>query len=356
MLVENIKVNVDGMEIEVSKDTTLLEISKMFNKKNKKPIIAKLNGDVYELTAMPKNGDDIEFLDVTNSIANRVYANGLIMLINYVFNELYHGKKVITVKHSVDRALCIETSSNITKEELSNVEKKMHALVDANLPITRVTVLKSEAIEYFNKNNDKSRVNLLGYINNTYVHLYKIGSMYDYITNKMPSETSCLDEFKLAYLDDDEFILEFPDVYTGKIRNYVHHEKFFDVFHQEKDWGKLVHIENVSDLNNVVSAGYIDYLIRISETMMNNKILEQVKAIKASGNKIKVVLIAGPSSSGKTTSCSKLAMYLYGFGLTPKMISMDNFFKERVNTPKKPNGEYDFECLEALDLDRKSVV
>lgn len=349
-MVENIKVKIEGIEIEVNKDTSLLEISKMFNQKKRKPIIAKINDVVSELFASPKNGDNIEFLDLTNYMANRVYVNGLVLLLNYAFNEIYHGENIITVKHSVDKALCIETSKKITKTELANVEKKMHSLVEANLPINKVTVLKNEAIEYFKKHNDKSKVRLLEYMTSTYVHLYKIGNMFDYFTIKMPSETSPLEEFKLNYLDDNEFILEYPSANTGKIPEYVHHEKLFEVFHQEKDWGKLVHIENASDLNNVVSAGYIDYLIRISETMMNNKILDQVKAIKNSGNKVKVVLIAGPSSSGKTTACSKLAMYLYGFGLTPKMISMDDFFKDRADTPKKANGEYDFECLEALDL------
>ncbi len=349
-MVENIKVQIDGMEIEVSKDTTLLEISKMFNSKKRKPIIARVNGVVSELNNTPKNGDNIEFLDLTNHMANRVYVNGLILLLNYAFNEIYHEKNVITVKHSVDKAICIETSQNITKTELNNIEKKMHLLVEANLPINRVTVLKNEAIEYFKKHNDKTKVRLLEYITSTYVHLYKIGNMFNYVTIKTPSETGCMEEFKLTYLDENEFILQYPDASTGKIPDYVHHEKLFEVFHQEKDWGKLVHIETASDLNNVVAAGYINYLIRISETMMNNKILDQVKMIKNSGNKVKVVLIAGPSSSGKTTSCSKLAMYLYGFGLTPKMISMDDFFKDRVDTPKKANGEYDFECLEALDL------
>ena len=350
MLVENIKVNVNEMEIEVSKGTTLLEISKMFNADGRKPIIAMVNGSVLELDSVPNNDDNIEFLDLTNPIANRVYVNGLILLLNYAFNELYHGKNVITVKHSVDKSLCIETSGKITKTDLNNIEKKMHAIVDANLPITKVTVLKTEAIDYFAKTNDLSKMHLLEYMTSTYVHLYKIGNLYDLMTNKLPSETSCLDEFKLTYLSDNEFILQFPTVFQPKIAEYVHHEKLFEVFKQEKEWGKLIHIENVSDLNSVVSSGHIDHLIRISETIMNNKILDAIKEIKKTGNKVKVVLIAGPSSSGKTTSCSKLAMYLHGFGLTPKMISMDNFFKERVDTPRKENGDYDFECLEAIDL------
>ena len=350
MLVENIKVNISGMEIEVAKGTSLLEISKMFNTKSISPIIAKVNGTVCELSLIPNDNDNIEFLDYTNSIANRVYVSGLILLLNYAFNEIYHGSNVITVKHSADKALCIETSKKITKEELLNVEKKMFSIVDANLPITRVAVLKKEAIDYFKKNNDMSKVHLLEYSTSTYVHLYKIGNMYDYIVGNMPSETSCLNNFKLLLLDDDELILQFPTIYSDKIKDYVHHEKLFEVFRETKEWGKLIHVENSSDLNKVVSLGYMDHLIRISETLMNNRILDQVKKIKKTNNKIKVVLIAGPSSSGKTTSCTKLAVYLHSFGLTPKMISMDNFFKERVDTPRKANGEYDFECLEAVDL------
>ncbi len=350
MLAENIKLIVDGKEIEVSKGTTLLEISKMINNVGRRPIIARINDAICELNAVPNENDRVEFLDCTDSSANRIYVNGLILVINYAFNEIYRGKNRITVKHSADKALCIETMKNITKEELMEVEKKMHAIVDANLPISRITVLKKEAIDYFKKTNDTSKVNLLEYMTSTYVHLYKIGNMYDYIFGKMPSETSCLDEFKLTYLDDNEFVIQYPNVYSGKVDKYVHHEKLFEVFREAKEWGKLIHVENSSDLNKVVSLGYMDHLIRISETLMNNRILDQVKTIQKTGNKVKVVLIAGPSSSGKTTSCTKLAVYLHSFGLTPKMISMDNFFKDRVDTPRKPNGDYDFECLEAIDL------
>ena len=350
MLVDNIRVNISGMEIEVVKGTTLLEISKMFKNKGRKPIIAIVNDVIYELNYVPNDGDNIEFLDCVSSYANRIYVNGLILLLNYAFNEIYHGKNIITVKHSVDKSICIETEKKITIEELNNIEKKMQAVVEANLPITKMTVLKNEAIEYFKKTNDLSKVHLLEFMTSTYVHLYKIGNLYDYMFSKMPSETACLDEFKLTYLEDNQFVLQYPDTYSGKIKEYSHHEKMFEVFREAREWGKTIHVENASDLNKVVSLGYMDHLVRISETLMNNKILDQVKAIKKTGNKIKVILIAGPSSSGKTTSCAKLAVYLHSFGLTPKMISMDNFFKDRVDTPRKANGDYDFECLEAIDL------
>ena len=352
MIKDNIQVFVDGKSVDVVEGTTFLELSKMFYEDSKrKPIIASVNGKYRELSEVITKDDDIKFLDLTNYFANNVYLNGLIFLVNYAFNEVFNGKNIITVKHSADKALCIETSDKITKEDLKNVENKMKSLVEANLPISKVTVLKSEALEYFLKMNDSKKAKLLEYMTNTYIHLYKMGNMYNYVFSKMPSETSCLGEFKLTYLDSNEFVLQFPTVYINdRIKPYVHHEKLFEVFKQEKEWAKLINIETAGDLNDVVASGNIDYLIRISETLQNNKILDQVKEIKKSGYKIKIVLISGPSSSGKTTSCYKLAMYLASFGLTPKVISMDNFFKERAETPKKANGEYDFESLDALDL------
>ena len=352
MLTENIKVSVTGMELEVPKGTTLLEISKMFKSEGKRmSIMAIVNGQYKELSEPAYDLDEIEFVDLCNATANSVYLNGLIFLLNYAFNELYHGDNTIIVKHSADKALCIETTKKITKSELLNVEKKMQSIVDANLPISKITVLKSEAIDYFKKVHDDTKARLLEYMTSTYVHLYRMGNMYNYIFSKMPCETACLSEFSLTYLNNNEFVLQFPTTYINdKIKEYVHHEKLFDVFRQEKEWGKLMHIETASDLNDIVTSGRIGDLIRMSETLMNNRIVDQIKDIQKSDRKVKIVLIAGPSSSGKTTSCSKLAMYLRSFGLTPQMISMDNFFKDRTDTPRKENGEYDFECLEAIDL------
>ena len=352
MLIENIKVNVSGMEIEVAKNTTLLEISKMFNNNGPhKIVLAKVNNRYRELIDVVYEGDNIEFCDLTDKVANRVYLNGLIFLVKYTFNELFGKNNKIIVKHSADKALCIETTSKITKDELKKVEEKMRVIVEANLPIHKVTVLKNEAIEYFNKIGSTNKVELLQYLPSTYVHLYKMGNMYNYILSKMPSETGCLNEFGLEYLNNSEFILKFPTIYLhDKIKEYVHHKKLFEVFDETKEWGKLINIETSNDLNNVVAMGRIDPLIRISETLQNNKLIEHAKEIVKKSKDIKIILIAGPSSSGKTTTCNKLAIYLGSLGLSPKMISMDDFFKEREETPRKENGEYDFECLEAVDL------
>lgn len=351
MLMENIKINVNNMEIEVSKKTTLLEISKMFNfDSHFKPIIAKVNNRYYELGCEVHDGDSIEFYDLTNKAANKVYVNGLLFLLDYAIHEIFDDKLDIIVKHSIDKGLRIETTTDITKEQVKEIEEKMHIIVKANLPISQVTVLKSEAIDYFNKIGKIRKIRLLDYMTNTYVHLYKMGNLYNYYINKMPCETSCLTDFKLTYLDNNDIILQFPTIYIfDKIKEYTHHPKLFEVFSQEKEWCRLMNVETSSDLNDIVSNGKINELIRMSEMLQDNRLLEVAKEID-SHDKVKIVLIAGPSSSGKTTTCNKLSVYLKSLGLTPKMISMDNFFKNREETPKKENGEYDFECLDALDL------
>ena len=351
MFSDKIEVSVNGMAMDVAKGTTLLEVSKMFSPEGRSSIIAKVDGHYTEMYEVARPNTEIELCDLTDYYANRVYVNGLIYLLNYAFNELFKGKNMIVVKHSADKAICIETTKKITKEELKQVSTKMKAIVDANLPITRVTVLKREAEDYFTKMHDDTKVKLLQYITNTYVHLYKMGNMYNYILSKMPAETSCLKEFALTYLDENQFMLGFPTIYEPEgIKKYTHHEKLFEVFSREKEWGKLIKVNTSADLNNIVSIGHMKYLVQISETLQNNHLLEIAGNIAKQSDKIKIILMAGPSSSGKTTTCAKLATYLASFGLNPKMISMDNFFVERTETPKKENGEYDFECLEAVDL------
>ena len=351
MFSDKIEVSVNGMAMDVAKGTTLLEVSKMFSPEGRSSIIAKVDGHYTEMYEVARPNTEIELCDLTDFYANRVYVNGLIYLLNYAFNELYKGKNMIVVKHSADKAICKKKKKKITKEELKQVSAKMKSIVDANLPITRVTVLKREAEDYFTKMHDDTKVKLLQYITNTYVHLYKMGNMYNYILSKMPAETSCLKEFALTYLDENQFMLGFPTIYEPEgIKKYTHHEKLFEVFSREKEWGKLIKVNTAADLNNIVSIGHMKYLIQISETLQNTHLLEIAGNIAKQSDKIKIILMAGPSSSGKTTTCAKLATYLASYGLNPKMISMDNFFVERTETPKKENGEYDFECLEAVDL------
>ena len=350
-MLESIKVKVSGKETIIKKGITLLELSKMYDEEfNHKIVIAKVNGKYHELNDTINKSCDIEFFDLTTRYANRVYLNGLVFLTNYCFHELFKKKGYLQTRHSADKGLYMEATCKLTREMIQDLEIKMNEVVKDNMNIHKVTILRDDAIAYFNDLGEVKKAGLLEYTTETYVNLYRMGNSYNYMFSLMPSETSCLNEFKLSYLNEEGFILRYPTIYSnGTIPKYKHHPKLFEVFKESKEICKLMNLETSVDLNNIITTGKISDLIKITETLYSNKLLNVAKRV-SNDSKIKIILIAGPSSSGKTTTTKKLSMYLRSFGLNPKMLSMDDFFVERVDTPRKPNGEYDFECLEAVDL------
>ena len=350
-MLENIDVVVNGKKAVVKKGITLLELSKLYEHEYMhKIIIAKVDLEFHELNDIITKPCNIEFFDLTDPFANRVYLNGLIFLVNFCFNELYKKKGYLSTKYSADKALYIESSCKLTREMVAELEDSMNKVVNSGLRIHKVTILRTDAINYFNEIGDTKKAGLLEYITNTYVSLYRLGNTYNYMFSLMPSTTDSLAEFKLTYLSEDGFVLRFPTIFSGKeIPKYKHHPKLFEIFKQSKDYLKLVNLETSVDLNNLITSDKIYDVIKINETIYSNQLLETARKI-ASDKKIKFVLIAGPSSSGKTTTTKKLSLYFKCFGLNPKVISMDDFFVNRKDTPKKSNGEYDFECLEAIDL------
>ncbi len=350
-MLESIKVWVDEKETIVKKGITLLELSKMYDELFlHKIIIAKVDNEYRELNDVINEPCHIEFYDLSDAFANRVYLNGLVFLTNYCFHELFKKKGYLLTRHSADKGLYIETTCDLTREMVYDLENKMNEVVKDNLKIHKVTILRDDAISYFKEIGDTKKAGLLEYMTNTYVNLYRMGNSYNYMFSLMPSETSCLNEFKLTYLNEDGFILRFPTIYSnGEIPRYKHHAKLFEVFKDSKELCKLMNLETSVDLNNIITRGNVGDLIKVTETLYSNRLLNLAKKI-ANDKKVKIILISGPSSSGKTTTTKKLSMYLRSFGLKPEVLSMDDFFVEREDTPKKANGEYDFECLGAVDL------
>ena len=350
-MLENIDVVVNGKKVTIKKGITFLELSKMYDDEFlHKIILARVDSDYHELSDQIYKPCNIEFLDLTNPYANRVYLNGLIYLINYCFGELFGNKNHLLTRHSADKGLYIECTGKLTREMIIDLESKMNEVVKDNLRIHKVTILREDAIKYFNEIKDYNKAGLLEYITNTYVNLYRIGNIYNYMFSLMPTETSVLNEFRLTYLNEEGFILRYPTVHNnGEIPKYKHHPKLFEVFKYSKDMCKKVNLETAVDLNKIISDNMISDLIKINETLYSARLLQTAWSI-SENKKVKFVLVAGPSSSGKTTTTRKLSMYFRCFGLVPKVLSMDDFFVDREDTPKKENGEYDFECLNAVDL------
>lgn len=348
---EKINILINGNQYQVKKGSTLEEISKSVQKDYKYPIlIAKVNNTLKELSYKVNKYKEIDFYDLTKPFGNRAHVNGLVFILLVAIKELYGKDKDIIVDHSLDKGFYIESNFDINEEKIAQIKSKMQEIIAENRELKKVIVDRMEAIKYFKGVNDLSKVEIIKYNTNSYITLYRLGSYYDYFYNKMALSTGYLKSFELNYIQENGFMLRFPTTYINdKIPDYVHHEDMFKVFSECQEWNKLMNIENASDLNKIVSSGNIDELIRICENKQNSEFIEIANRI-VKNSSAKVVLMAGPSSSGKTTSSKKLCMALKSLGKTPAVLSMDDYFVERGETPLDENGKPDFECLEAVDL------
>lgn len=350
-MIESIEVTINNQKYRVSSGVTLEEVAAQFQKEYKYPILlAKVNGITKELSCKVQASSNIEFLDLTSKEGNRTHISGLTYILLYAVKRLYGKDTNIYVQHSLDKGIYVETSFKLTPSKIENIKAEMDRIVENDLPIIRTTIDRLEAINYFKTVGNEVKAEVLRYNTNTYVTLYRLGNYYNYFYNLMPTSTSKISAFDLTYIKDNAFVMRFPTIYQpNKIKEYEEHPGMFSAFQEFRDWGKIMKITTSVDLNRIISSGKINDLIRIDETLQSNRLLNLAKTIHQN-KKVKIVLMAGPSSSGKTTTSRKLCMYLQSFGLTPKVLSMDDYFHERKDTPKDANGNYDFECLEAVDL------
>ena len=350
-MIEEVKVTINGKEESVPVGTTLLQLSKEYQKDYRFPIIlASVNNIYKELSYVVNDSCGITFFDLNSKIGNRAHIAGLTFLLVVAVKEIFGLDANIKVMHSLDKGIYIKTTFPLTETILKSIARKMLKLVEMDLSITKVSVDRISAIHYFESINDLAKAKIMKYNTNTSITLYRLSNYYNYFYGQMPPSTSCLKDFKLTYVDDNGFVLQFPTEYShNQIKAYTHHPNMFKVFKECRDWTKLMKIETIADLNEVVSHGKIADLIRIDETLQSNRLLNVARKIVDNKKDKKIILLAGPSSSGKTTTTTKLCMYLKSFGLNPKMISMDDYFVDRDKTPVNEKGEKDYECFEAVD-------
>ncbi len=344
-----INITYKNKQYEYLENTSLLDISKDFESDySGKIIIGEINGRLCELNSKVREDSKVNFYDYNSIEGNRVYESGMIFLITKAFKDIL--KSEIEVKYSIDKGVYIQTIKKITEESLEKIEEEVKLLIKKDLLIEKTLVNRLEAIKYYEKLGNKDKVNILKYSVNTNVNLYKLGDMYDYFFSYLPISTGYLKEFKLTLIDSHSFVLGLPNIYSKtKLPNYKHHEKLFNEFKVYDDWCKKLGVENVTNLNKRISTGNIDDLILLSENIQNNNLFKIAETIK-NNKKIRIVLIAGPSSSGKTTTSKKLELFLKGFGIIPKSLSIDDYFVDRDKTPRLEDGSYDFESINAIDL------
>ena len=347
---EKVKVTYLGKSYMYPKDITLEDISKDFQENYSETIImAEVNGRPYELNYKVTDDVTVDFFDLTSSTGNRVYESGLIFVLEKACLNMLNSE--IEVKYSIDKGIYIKTYKKITKEDLDKVSREMKEIVKRNLPIQKNLVNRLEAIEYYKSTKSYDKVNVLKYSVNTNVNLYRLMDIYNYFFSYLPVSTGALKEFKLTYIDQNSFVLRYPNIYyLNKIPVYKHHDKLFNEFKKYDEWSEKLGIENVSSLNNKVTKGNVDDIVLLSENIQNNSLFKIAETIY-NNKKLKLILLAGPSSSGKTTTSKKLELFLKGFGLNPIAISIDNYFLDRDKTPRLPDGSYDFESLNSINVE-----
>ena len=347
---EKVKVTYLGKSYMYPKDITLEDISKDFQDNYSETIImAEVNGRPYELNYKVTDDVTVDFFDLTSPTGNRVYESGLIFVLEKACLNMLNSE--IEVKYSIDKGIYIKTHKKITKEDLDKVSREMKEIVKRNLPIQKNLVNRLEAIEYYKSTKSYDKVNVLKYSVNTNVNLYRLMDIYNYFFSYLPVSTGALKEFKLTYIDQNSFVLRYPNIYyLNKIPVYKHHDKLFNEFKKYDEWSEKLGIENVSSLNSRVTKGNVDDLVLLSENIQNNSLFKIAETIY-NNKKLKLILLAGPSSSGKTTTSKKLELFLKGFGLNPIAISIDNYFVDRDKTPRLPDGSYDFESLNSINVE-----
>jgi len=348
---DSIKVTYKNKEYSYPKGITLLEMSKDFEKDYKEAIIiADYNGIPCELNYVVQNDGVVNFFDRTSKEGTKVYESGLVFVLVEAFKNTL--KSDIEVKYSMDSGIYAQTKKKITKESLEKVSDEMKAIVEKDLPIKKNLVNRMDAINYYKAIGDLDKINVLKYSVNTNVNLYRLDDTYDYFFSYLPVSTGVLNEFKLVYIGDHEFILGYSDIYyTDKLSEYVNQDKVFEEFKKYDNWCKKAKINNIGELNSRVTKGNINDLIFLSESNRNRKLLNISEDIFNNRN-IKIVLMSGPSSSGKTTTSKKLQLFLSGNGLNPISLSIDDYFIDRDKTPKLKDGSYDYESTRAINLKR----
>ena len=348
-------ININFRDLETQKfqnNTSLEEISKNYSKYFNYPIlIGQLDNDIVELSELVGRSHKVEFFDRSSSLGNSVYGTTLQFLVILGAKRAFGDNTEVLIEHSIDKGFyCEIIKENFRKEDIKELEHKMNDIVRENIQIDKLSVSRLDAIKYFENKKQFDKVKVLKYISNTYINLYKVDDTYDYFYGKLASTTGVIDDFKLTYIKNNGFVVSYPSVYNPECTlDYVHHEMLFDKFLDYTKWGRKIKISNGADLNEVVSKGNYNELIQIAETYYNSQLSKIADKIEENGN-IRIVLISGPSSSGKTTSSKKLSIQLKSRGINTYPISIDDYFLDREKTPKDKNGKLDTESLNAVDV------
>jgi len=342
----------DGSKKEYKKGIKLQEIIDDVKDKYSYDIICgKFRGQqIYHQDIILKSGDLILY-DINNKHGNKIYERGLLFLFETCVLDILGKDTKIIIKFSVDHGIFCEIDKQLSLENIEQIKNLMKEKVKKGIPFQKIETSKMEAINYFRNIKREDKVKALFYDTSNFVTLYKFDGIYNYILGSLPYDSSVLKYFDLTLIENKGIVVRFPSIYDdGKVRKYIHHEKYFNSLEEYYSWGKLLNIGNIGELNEAVINNDAGEIIQLSEMLQDYKLLNIAEGVSLNRDDYKIVLISGPSSSGKTTTAMKLSLYLKTLGLNPTYLSMDDYFLNREDTPLGIGGKPDYESLAALDI------
>ena len=349
-------IKVDGKSLEYENAVKLSDIAKDVYGDDNGKLLAKVNGKLKELWKKVSEDAEIIFYDINSSDGARTYERGMLFLFIKSVHDVYDKSEVtgVNCEYSLGNGIFCEIIGNVKVdyEFALKVRERMDELVSEDIMFEKRTVSTSEAIDKFLNNDLSDKEHLFRYRRGSTTNIYRLGNYHDYFYGYMPSTTGALKSFDLKTYDGG-IVIALPNAGEGlevKRPSWKPRELLYKTMKEANSWGKRLGIANVGNLNDTISEGRINDVMLVNEALQEGKIGKIAENIAKQQKKI--VMIAGPSSSGKTTFSHRLSIELMVQGLKPHPIAADDYFKDREHTPKDENGEYDFECLEAIDVEQ----
>lgn len=333
--------------------TSLLEISNDLKIKDDHCVCGALvNNQVKELSFCVVKPKLIEFIDVLHPDGMRLYVRSLIFVLYVAVKEVFPYVD-FRVQHGISNGYFCELNGlerEISESDIFSIKQEMKTLIKADLPFVKKDVLTPEAVDLLMRQGLEEKAQLIEQQGQLYTHLYFLNDLADYLYGHLLPSTGYISNFGLlSYYNG--ILLQVPHKKNfKKLRKVNYLEKLFGIFQEHKDWAEIINVSTVGSLNELILNGKGGDVIKISEALHEKKIAEIANIISSRRKEVKVVLIAGPSASGKTTFSKRLGVQLAVNGLKPYQISLDDYFVDREHTPKDEHGEYDFEALEAIDI------
>ena len=349
-------ITINGVKKEYPIGTTFEQIANEYQEENKNLIALVLeNGKIRELCKNVSKDAEVSFLRLDDGIGHKTYERSAIMLFVKALSDVI-GSKIegkVKIEFVIGRGCFCSPQGNykITEELVEKINKCMKDMVEQNIPIIKKPYPINDAITLFKEQGMNDKVKLFRYRRSSYVNVYSLEGYFDYYYGYMLPSTGYIKYFKVLPYEDG-FILLLPDQKSPNIiETFEPREKFFETLYSSTIWGNKMGICTVGDLNNQICEGHLSDMILVQEALQERRIAEIANEIVMKKG-VKFVMIAGPSSSGKTSFSNRLSVQLQTHGLKPHPIGVDDYFVEREKTPKDANGDYNFECLEAIDIEQ----